>query len=123
MLNAASLNPFLMFDLSTASVLYVLVRVPLHLKEKFTRGKIELATAKWSRKMANIKSIYVSEPIYVDDTSDRVDAVMFAGCFDLTELTAFFQKKSDEVKSETVKNGLVKEEEWTAIVKSLTTNK
>jgi hypothetical protein len=123
MLNAASLNPFLMFDLSTASVLYVLVRVPLHLKEKFTRGKIELATAKWSRKMANIKSIYVSEPIYVDDNSDRVDAVMFAGCFDLTELTAFFQKKSDEVKSETVKNGLVKEEEWTAIVKSLTTNK
>jgi hypothetical protein len=121
-LNAASLNPFLTFDLSSASVLYVLVRVPLHLKEKLTRGKIELATARWSKKMANIKSIYVSEPIYVDDASDRVDAVLFVGSFDLTELTAFFQKKSAKVKNETVKKGLIKEKEWEAIVKSLAAN-
>ena len=121
-LNAASLNPFLTFDLSSASVVYVLVRVPLHLKEKLTRGKIELATARWSKKMANIKSIYVSEPIYVDDASDRVDAVLFVGSFDLTELTAFLQKKSAKVKSETVKKGLIKEEEWATIVKSLAAN-
>src|SRR3989337_4537463 len=100
-LNAALLNPFLMFDLSSSSVLYVLVRIPLHLKEKLTRGKIELATAKWSKKMANIKSIYVSEPVYVDDSSDRVDAVVFVGSFDLAELTAFFQKSAARVKSET----------------------
>src|SRR3989337_4338011 len=61
-LSAASLNPFLTFDLSSASVLYVLVRAPLHLKSKLSREKIELATAKWSRKIANIESIYVSEP-------------------------------------------------------------
>ena len=121
-LSAASLNPFLTFDLASASVIYILVRVPLHLKEKLTRGKIELATAKWSRKVANIKSIYVSEPIYVDDASDRVDSVVFAGGFELTQLVAFFQKKSAEVKSETVKKGLIKEEEWEAIVKSLTAN-
>jgi len=120
-LNAASLNPFLSFDLSSASVLYVLVRVPLRLKEKLTRGKIELATARWSKKMANIKSIYVSEPLYVDDASDRVDAVVFVGSFDLAELTAFFQK-SAKVKSETVKKGLIKEKEWEAIVKSLAAN-
>jgi len=122
-LNAASLNPFLTFDLASASVLYVLVRVPLQLKEKLTRAKIELATATWSRKMPNIKSIYVTEPIYVDEANDRVDAIVFTGNFDLTELTTFFQKKSAEVKSETVKKGLIKEEEWEAIVKSLTTNR
>jgi hypothetical protein len=72
--------------------------------------------------MANIKSIYVSEPIYVDDASDRVDAVLFVGSFDLTELTAFFQKKSAKVKNETVKKGLIKEKEWEAIVKSLAAN-
>jgi hypothetical protein len=121
-LNAAWLNQFLTFDLSSASVLYVLVRVPLHLKEKLTRGKIELATAKWSKRMANIKSIYVSEPIYVNDASDRVDAVLFVGSFDLAEFTTFFQKKSAKVKNETVKKGLVKEEEWEAIVKGLTAN-
>jgi hypothetical protein len=121
-LNAASLNPFLTFDLSSASVLYVLVRVPTRLKEKLTRGKIELATARWSKKLPNIKSVYVSEPIYVDDASDRVDAVVFVGSFDLAELTAFFQKKSAKVKSETVKKGLIKEEEWETIVKSLDAN-
>jgi hypothetical protein len=121
-LNTASLNPFLTFDLSSASVLYVLVRVPLRLKEKLTRGKIELATARWSKNLPNIKSIYVSEPIYVDEASDRVDAVVFVGSFDLAELTAFFQKKSAKVKNETVKKGLIKEEEWEAIVKSLAAN-
>ena len=121
-LSAASLNPFLTFDLASASVIYILVRVPLHLKEKLTRGKIELATAKWSKKMPNLKSIFVSEPIYVDDASDRVDSVVFAGGFELTQLVAFFQKKSAEVKSETVKKGLIKEEEWQAIVKSLAAN-
>jgi hypothetical protein len=121
-LNAASLNPFLTFELSSASVLYVLVRLPLSLKEKLTRGKIELATAKWSKKLANLQSIYVSEPIYVDDASDRVDVVVFVGNFDLAELTAFFLKKSAKVKNETVKKGLVKEEDWEAIIKSLPAN-
>jgi len=119
MLDAASLNPFLSFDLSSASVLYVLVRVPLHLKDKLPRGKIELATAKWSKRILSIKSIYVSEPIYVDDASDRVDAVVFAGSFDLAELTAFLQKKVARIKNETVKKGLIKEKEWESIVKSL----
>jgi hypothetical protein len=121
-LNAASLNPFLTFELSSASVLYVLVRLPLSLKEKLTRGKIELATAKWSKKLANLQSIYVSEPIYVDDASDRVDVVVFVGNFDLAELTAFFLKKSAKVKNETVKKGLVKEEDWESIIKSLPAN-
>jgi hypothetical protein len=121
-LNAASLNPFLTFELSSASVLYVLVRLPLSLKEKLTRGKIELATAKWSKKLANLQSIYVSEPIYVDDASDRVDVVVFVGNFDLAELTAFFLKKSAKVKNETVKKGSVKEEDWEAIVESLPAN-
>jgi hypothetical protein len=121
-LNAASLNPFLTFDLSSASVLYVLVRAPLHLKSKLSREKIELATAKWSRKIANIESIYVSEPIYVDDASDRVDTVVFVGSFDLAELNAFLEKKSAKVKNEAVKKGLMKEEEWEAIVKCLAAN-
>jgi len=122
MLSASSLNPFLEFDLASASILYILVRAPLALKEKLTRAKIELAAAKWSRNMPNIKSIYVTEPVYVDDTSDRVDVVVVAGGFDLNELTDFFRKKSAEVKSETVKKGLIKEEEWEAIIKSLDAN-
>lgn len=122
MLDAASLNPFLPFNLASASVLYVLVRLPLSLKDKLSRGKIELATAKWSKVIANVKSIYVSEPIYVDDSSDRVDAVVFAGGFDTTDLTVFLQKKAGKIKAEAVKKGLLQEKEWEGIVRSLAVN-
>jgi hypothetical protein len=107
------------FDLASASVLYVLVRVPLSLRDRLSRGKIELATAKWSKIIANVKSIYVSEPIYVNDATDRIDVVVFAGGFDVTELMAFLQKKAAKIKSETVKKGLLKEKDWQTIVGSL----
>jgi len=118
-LTAASLKPFLQFDLASTLVLYVLARVPVSVKEKLSRGKIELATAEWSKATPNIKSIYVSEPIYVDDASDRVDVIVFAGGFDLTELTASLQKKAGKIKSEVVKKGLIKEKDWETVVKSL----
>ncbi len=121
MLDAASLNVFLSFDLSTASVLYLLIRAPANLKETLTRGKIEMATAKWSRRIPGVKSIYVSEPIYVDEANDRVDIIVFVGGFDTAELTGFLQKKAAKVEDDAVKKGLIKEEEWAAVVKSLAT--
>jgi len=123
MLDAASLNPFLSFDLASAAVIYVLARVPRSLRDKLTRGRIELETAEWAKKIPNVKSIQVGEPIYVDDANDRVDAVVFAGGFNVAELAAFLAKKSDRVRSETIKKGLLKEKEWEAIVKSLTSGR
>jgi hypothetical protein len=121
MLDAASINMFLPFDSTTASVLYLLVRAPLNLKDKLSRGKIEMATAKWSKRISNVKSIYVSEPIYVDDPSDRVDIIVFAGNFDIAELTGSLQKKANKVKIDVIKKGLIKEEEWAAVVDNLAT--
>jgi hypothetical protein len=121
MLDAASLNSFLSFDLATTSVLYVLVRAPRNLKDKLSRDKIEMATAEWSKQMSGVKSIYVSDPIYVEDASDRVDIVAFAGSFDMTEFAVFLQKKASKVKNDAVEKGLIKEEEWAAVIKSLTT--
>ncbi len=120
MLDAAQLNPFLPFDIATASVIYVLTRVPLSLKDKLARGQIELATAEWAKRIANVKSIYVGEPIYVNDAHDRVDIVLFIGGLNMTDLSAFLQKKSDKVRSEMIKKGLIKEKEWETLVKSLT---
>jgi gamma-glutamyl-gamma-aminobutyrate hydrolase PuuD len=92
----------------------------LHLKDKLSKGKIELATAKWTKAITNIKSVYVSEPIYVNEASDRVDALVLTGGFNTTDLTVFLQKKAAKVKSEAVKKGLLKEKEWENITKSLT---
>jgi len=119
MFNAALFNPLLTFDISNASVLYVLLRMPLQLKDKLPRGKIELAVANWFKERANLNSIYVTEPLYVEDTSDRIDVVMFVGGFDLTKRFASLEKKVNATKNRVVKKGWIKEEEWKGLVKSL----
>ncbi|MDX1813502.1 MAG: hypothetical protein R3319_01815, partial [Candidatus Bathyarchaeia archaeon] len=54
-LESAMSTPLLKCDLSTASVLYVLLRLPLHLKEKLSRGRIELVIANWFKEKASLK--------------------------------------------------------------------
>ena len=118
-LDSALSRPLLKFDLSTASVLYVLLRLPLQLKEKLSRGKIELAIANWFKEKASLQSVFISEPIYVEDVSDRIDVVMFVGGFDVTKMFISMEKKVREIKSFVIKQGSIKEDEWQAIVKSL----
>jgi hypothetical protein len=118
-LDSALSRPLLKFDMSSASVIYVLIRMPIQLKDKLSRGKIELEMADWFKEKASLKSIVVSEPIYVEDVSDRIDIIMFVGGFDLTEMFISMEKKVREIKSFVVKQGLIKEIEWQAIVKSL----
>jgi hypothetical protein len=118
-LDSALSRPLLTFDLSSASVLYVLLRMPLQLKEKLSRGKIELAIANWFKEKASLQSIFISEPIYVEDASDRIDVVMFVGGFDVTKMFISMEKKVREIKSFVIKQGSIKEDQWQAIVKSL----
>ena len=119
MLNAMLLRPLLTFDLSSASLLYVLLRIPISLKDKLPRGKIELATAGWFEERANLKSIYITEPVYVEDTNDRIDLILFVGGFETTKMVTDLEKKAKRMKSRAVEKGFIKEEDWQAIMKSL----
>ena len=119
MLNTALLKPLLKFDMSSVSLLYVLLRIPSHLKTKLPSEKIDLSIANWVKDKVNLKSIYFSDPIYIEDTSDRIDVVMFVGGFDVTELFTSMEKKINPIKSEAINRGFISEEEWQGIVKSL----
>lgn len=118
-LDTTLFRPLLAFDLSGASLLYVLLRIPLHLKEKLSRDKIELAIAQWFKEKATLESIYVTDPIYVEEGNDRVDVVMFVGGFDLREMSTLMEKKVNAIKTQAVKQGSIKEEDWEEIMKSL----
>jgi hypothetical protein len=118
-LNTALFRPLLTFDLSSASLLYVLLRMPLQFRDKLSRGRIELAIANWFKERASLKSIFISEPIYVEEVSDRIDVVMFVGGFDVTKMFTSIEKKVSAIKSQAIKKGLIKEDEWQGIVKSL----
>ena len=119
MLNAMLLKPLLNFDLSSASLLYVLIRMPTNLKDKLPRGKIELAIASWFKDKATLKSIYITEPVYVEDTSDRIDLALFLGGFNNTGLIADYSKKAKSLKTRAVQKGSVKEKDWEALMKNL----
>jgi hypothetical protein len=119
MLNATLLKPLLNFDLSTVSLLYVLVRMPSILKDKLPRAKIELAIASWFKEKANLKSIYITEPVYVEDASDRIDLVLFVGGFDTTEMFLDYEKKTRSLRSRAVQKGFVDKEEWQVMMKNL----
>jgi hypothetical protein len=119
MLDSALSRPLLKFDLAKASVIYVLIRMPVQLKDKLSRDKIELEFANWFKEKASLQSIVISEPIYVEDASDRIDAVMFVGGFDVTEMFISMEKKVREIKSFVIKQGLIKKDEWQAIAKSV----
>jgi hypothetical protein len=118
-LDAALLRPLSKFDLSTASMLYVLVRVPLGLREKFPRAKIDLAVNEWFKEKTSLKAAFASEPIYIDDGNDRVDIVLFVGSFDLSERVASLNAKVKDIVGFSVKKGFVKEKEWRELVDQL----
>jgi hypothetical protein len=111
---------FLTFDISSSSLVYVLVRMPYSLKEKLTRGKVEMAVANWFKDKADLKSIHVAEPVYVEDANDRIDIALFIGGFDVAKIFSSVEKKVNAMKNQAVKNGFIKEAEWKEIVKNLT---
>jgi hypothetical protein len=118
-LDSALSRPLLKFDLASASVVYVLLRLPLQLKETLPRGKIELEIADWFKEKASLQTAFISEPVYAEDANDRIDLVMFVGGFDTTEMFKEMAKKVKAIKSFVVKKGSIKEDEWRVIAKSL----
>jgi hypothetical protein len=109
MLNTALLKPMLKLDLSRPSLLYVLLRLPSRLKDEFPRGKIELAITNWFKKQNSLQSIHITEPIYTEDVSDRIDAVLFVGGFDTSEMFNDQDKKFKALKNEAVRKGYMTE--------------
>jgi hypothetical protein len=110
MLNTAMLKPLFVFDLSTASLLYVVLRMPLSLKDKLPRGKIELAITNWFREKTTLQSIYITEPIYTEDMTDRIDAVLFVGGFDVSKMLSDLEQKILPLKAQAVEKGFMTED-------------
>ncbi|MGD2201735.1 MAG: hypothetical protein PVJ38_08910, partial [Candidatus Bathyarchaeota archaeon] len=85
-------QPLLDFDLSTISLVYVLIRAPLRMQEQFTKGYIELEVNDWLKDTLGLNVPQICEPVYVDEFNDRVDVIILVGGFDPQPLF----KKVDE---------------------------
>jgi hypothetical protein len=119
MLNTTLTRPLFNFDLSTATLLYVLIRIPFKLKDNLPRGKIELAIDNWFKDKADLESIYIADPVYTDDSGDRIDIALFIGGFDIATRFKALQARVEKMKNKAVKKGAITEEDWQLISKNL----
>jgi hypothetical protein len=110
MLDAALLKPLTNFEVSSASLLYVLLRIPAALKESVPKTKIDLAITNWFKNKTNPQSIHVSEPIYTQDLTDRIDAVLFIGGFDTAKMFDELEEKISSLKVNAIEKGLITQE-------------
>jgi len=79
-------QPLLDFDISTASIIYVLVKAPLRLQGVLTKGFIELEVNSWLKERLGVDVPQICEPIYVDELNDRIDVAILVGGFDTNHL-------------------------------------
>jgi len=86
------------------------------MKDSLPRGKIELAITNWFKEKTNLQSIYITEPIYTEDMTDRIDAVLFLGGFDTTKMMNNLEQKVKSLKTLAVERGFMTEN-WTVITK------
>ncbi|MEE8355376.1 MAG: hypothetical protein V3S09_06070 [Candidatus Bathyarchaeia archaeon] len=79
-------QPLLDFDISTASIIYVLVKAPLRLQGLLTKGFIELEVNSWLKERLGVDVPQICEPMYVDELNDRIDVVILVGGFETNRL-------------------------------------
>jgi len=82
----------------------------MKLRDKLPRGKIELAITNWFKKKTTLQSVYIAEPIYTEDMTDRVDAVLFMGGFEIGKMLSDLEQKVLPLKYLAVEKGFMTED-------------
>lgn len=108
-------QPMLDFDLSTASLVYVLVRAPLRLKEQLPKGYIELEVNSWLKERVGLDVAQICESIYVDEFGDRIDVVVLVGGFDTKHLFETMSRRISQFDGLIVEHDLYDKDVWLKI--------
>lgn len=108
-------QPLLDFDLSTASMIYVIIKVPLRLKDQLPKGYIELEVNNWLKERANLDAPQICEPIYVEEFGNRIDLVVLVGGFNTEQLFKTINKRISRLSRLIVDQGLYDKEIWRKI--------
>ena len=117
---SALFRPLLNFQISRSTIGYVFLRFPVNLEDSIPRERIEREFFEWIGEKANLRSLEVSDPVYVNDRNDRIDAVIFLGGFDKAEIFAPLIEKSANIAKNAFSRGFIKKDEWEKILENLT---
>jgi hypothetical protein len=112
-------QPLLDFDISTASIVYVLVKAPLRLQGQLTKGFIELEVNSWLKERLDIDVPQICEPIYIDEFNDRIDVVVLVGGFDTDRLFETVSERVSRFDNLIKEHGFYDEDVWANICGAL----
>ena len=112
-------QPLLDFDISTASIIYVLVKAPLRLQGRLTKGFIELEVNSWLKERLEIDLPQICEPIYVDELNDRIDVVVLVGGFETDRLFETVKERVSRFDNLINEHGFYDKDVWTKICGTL----
>lgn len=112
-------QPLMEFDISTATMIYVLVRAPLYYRDEFTKGQIEYEVSQWLAESLGVDIPQICEPMFVDEFGDRVDVVILVGGFDTKKMFRDIYRRIERFSNMNLEQGLYDRELWDEIKKKL----
>ncbi len=112
-------QPLMEFDISTATMIYVLVRAPLYYRDEFTKGQIEYEVSQWLVESLGVDIPQICEPVFIDEFGDRVDVVILVGGFDTKKMFTEIYRRIERFSNLNLEQGLFDRELWDEIKKKL----
>ena len=112
-------QPLMEFDISTATMIYVLVRAPLYYRDELTKGQIEYEVSQWMAESLGVDIPQICEPVFVDEFGDRVDVVILVGGFDTKKMFGDIYRRIERFSKMNLEQGLYDRELWDEIKKKL----
>ncbi len=108
-------QPLMEFDLTTATMVYVLVRAPLSYQDDFQKGRLEFEVTQWLHERIGIDIPQICEPLFVDEYGDRVDVIILVGGYDTDNKFNEVYNRIERFSKMNVDQGLVDSGEWDKI--------
>ncbi len=108
-------QPLMDFDITTAKMIYVLVKAPLKFRDELQKGQLEYEVSTWLQESIGIDIPQICESLFVDEYGDRLDVVILVGGYDTKDKFARVHKRIQRFSKMNMDQGLVKAEDWKEI--------
>lgn len=112
-------QPLLDVDLSSSSMVYVIVKAPKAYTGMFTKGQIEYEVSQWLMKSLDVDIPGICEPIFVDELNDRVDVLILIGGFDASPVYRSMYERIERFSDMNLEQELMDAETWEQIKETL----
>ncbi|MCW4049836.1 MAG: hypothetical protein NWE89_08880 [Candidatus Bathyarchaeota archaeon] len=112
-------QPLMDFDISTATMIYVLVKAPIYYRDELTKGDIEFEVSQWLMDSLGVDIPQICEPIFVDEFGDRIDIMILVGGFDTKKIYGDIYRRIERFSNMNLEQGLYDKELWEKIKKEL----